>query len=125
MLKITTVVLTSSIISFILAPTSDCQFFFKRKLEVECTGANIEQLHAIKLKRWDTDKKLLNRFSRWAPLNSFIIFYYGLKLKAELLGSYSGYILKGAVVRYMLNTVPQECWFTTGIYRGLPSSARS
>jgi len=25
----------------------------------------------------------------------------------------------------MFNTVPQECWVATGIYRGLPSSARS
>jgi len=32
-------------------------------------------------------KKLLNRLSRREPLDSFIIFYHGLKLKAELLGN--------------------------------------
>jgi len=50
------------------------------------------------LKRWDTNKNLLNRLSHWAPLDSF---YHGLKLKAELLGSLSGfklYIFKGSAV---------------------------
>jgi len=35
--------------------------------------------------RWDTEKNLLNRLSRRAPLDSFTNFYRGLKLMAELL----------------------------------------
>ena len=34
-------------------------------------------------------------------------------------------ILKVVAVCLMINTVAHECWFATGIYRGLPSSARS
>jgi len=59
-----------------------CQFFFKRKLVFEFTDANIGQLHAIKLRR-GTDKNVLSRLSHRAPLNSFIILYYVLKLKAK------------------------------------------
>jgi len=73
---------------FISAPASDCQFFQKEvSIWVEVTGENIGQLHTIKLKSWDTDKNLLNRFSRRAPLNSFMTLYHGLRLKAKLLGS--------------------------------------
>jgi len=45
----------------------------------------IKQFHAkIKLRRWDTEKNLQNRLSRRASLESFINFYRGLKLMAEL-----------------------------------------
>jgi len=53
--------------------------------EREFIGTNIKQFHAIiKLRRWDTEKNLQNRFSVRAPLESFINFYRGLKLMAEL-----------------------------------------
>ena len=53
--------------------------------ERELIGTNIKQFHAkIKLRCWDTEKKLQNRLSRRAPLKSFINFYRGLKLMAEL-----------------------------------------
>jgi len=53
--------------------------------EREFIGTNIKQFHAkIKLRRWDTEKNLQNRLSRWAPLESFINFDRGLKLMAEL-----------------------------------------
>jgi len=53
--------------------------------EREFIGTNIKQFHEkIKLRRWDTWKKLQNRLSRQAPLESFIKFYRGLKLMAEL-----------------------------------------
>ena len=65
--------------------------FFKKvnsalgEREREFIGTNIEQFHAIiKLRRWDTEKNLQNRLSRRAPLESFINFYRGLKLMAEL-----------------------------------------
>jgi len=38
------------------------------------------------LKHWDTQKKTINRMPHQAPLNSFIVFYHGLKLMAKLLG---------------------------------------
>jgi len=51
----------------------------------EFVGTNIKQFHAeIKLRRWDTGKNLQSRLSRRAPLESFINFYRGLKLMAEL-----------------------------------------
>jgi len=53
--------------------------------EREFIGTNIKQFHAkIKLRRWDTEKNMQNRLSRRAPLESFINFYRGLKLMAEL-----------------------------------------
>ena len=53
--------------------------------EREFIGTNIKQFHAkIKLRRWDTEKNLQNRLSRRAPVESFINFYCGLKLMAEL-----------------------------------------
>jgi len=53
--------------------------------EREFIGTNIKQFHAkIKLRRWDIEKKLQNRLSRRSPLESFIKFYRGLKLMAEL-----------------------------------------
>jgi len=53
--------------------------------EREFIGTNIKQFHAkIKLRRWNTEKNLQNRLSRWAPLESFINFDRGLKLMAEL-----------------------------------------
>ena len=53
--------------------------------EREFIGINIKQFHAkTKLRRWDTEKKLQNRLSRREPLESFINFYHGLKLMAEL-----------------------------------------
>jgi len=39
----------------------------------------------IKLWRWDTEKNLLSRLSRRAPLDTFMKFYYNLKLMAEFL----------------------------------------
>jgi len=54
--------------------------------EREFIGTNIKQFHAkIKLRRWDTEKNLQNRLSRRAPLKSFINFYRGIKLMAELM----------------------------------------
>jgi len=48
-------------------------------------GTNIKQFHEkIKLRRWGTEKNLQNRLSCQAPLESFINFYRGLKLMAEL-----------------------------------------
>jgi len=56
-----------------------------RQREREFIGTNNKQFHAkIKLRRWDTEKNLQNRLSRRAPLESFINFYRGLKLMAEL-----------------------------------------
>ena len=53
--------------------------------EREFIGTNIKQFHAkIKLRRWDTEKNLQNRLSRRAPFESFINFYRGLMLMAEL-----------------------------------------
>ena len=53
--------------------------------EREFIGTNIKQFNAkIKLGRWDPEKNLQNRLSRRAPLESFINFYCGLKLVAEL-----------------------------------------
>ena len=57
----------------------------EKEREREFIGTNIKQFHAkIKLRRWDTEKNLQNRLSRRAPLDSFINFYRGLKLMAEL-----------------------------------------
>jgi len=57
----------------------------ERESEREFIGTNIKQFHAkIKLRRWDTEKNLQNRLSCRAPLESFINFYRGLKLMAEL-----------------------------------------
>jgi len=42
----------------------------------------------IKVKVLAHQKKLLSRLSHWAPLNSFIKFYYGLKVIAEFLRIY-------------------------------------
>jgi len=56
-----------------------------REREREFIGTNNKQFHAkTKLRRWDTEKYLQNRLSRRAPLESFINFYRGLKLVAEL-----------------------------------------
>jgi len=53
--------------------------------EREFIGRNIKQFHAkINLRRWDTEKNLQNRLSRRAPHESFVNFYRGLKLMAEL-----------------------------------------
>jgi len=61
------------------------QILVHRETEREFIGTNIKQFHAkIKLRRWDTEKKLQNRLSRRAPLERFINFYRGLKLMAEL-----------------------------------------
>jgi len=57
----------------------------EKEREREFIGTNIKQFHAkIKLRRWDTEKNLQNRLFRRAPLDSFINFYRGLKLMAEL-----------------------------------------
>ena len=63
---------------------NDKKLCFKNQ-EREFIGTNIKQFHAkIKLRRWDTKKNLQNRLPRRAPLESFITFYCGLKLMAEL-----------------------------------------
>jgi len=57
----------------------------EKEREREFIGTNIKQFHAKrKLRRRDTEKNLQNRLSRRAPLESFINFYRGLKLMAEL-----------------------------------------
>ena len=62
-----------------------------------------------KLRLWTPKKKLLNRLSRRAPLNSFINFYRILKLMAELLEFNNVAFLKRVAVRWMINTDVQEC----------------
>ena len=50
----------------------------ERERKREFIGTNIKQFHAkIKLRRWDTEKNMQNRLSRWSPLESFINFYRG------------------------------------------------
>jgi len=41
----------------------------------------------IKVKSLEQQKQLLTSLSRRAPLDSFIIFYHGLNLMAEILGN--------------------------------------
>ena len=57
-----------------------------RNSSVELLTHTLDNYTQIKIEALGHRKKLLNRLSRRAPLDSFIFFYHGLKLMAALLG---------------------------------------
>jgi len=57
----------------------------ERERQREFIGANIKQFHAkLKLRRWDTEKNPAKQVVPSGALESFINFYRGLKLMADL-----------------------------------------
>ena len=54
-------------------------------------GQTLDNFIQIEAEMLGHRKKLLNRLSRRALFDSFIIFYHGSKLMAELLGIWQGY----------------------------------
>jgi len=59
----------------------------KKERELILLVQTLDDFMQIKVKALGHRKKLLNRLSRRTTLNCFIIFYHGLKLTAELLGT--------------------------------------